>query len=537
MIDEKVLKLNNYLKNHEFNRTEVAKLLDITERQLSRLLKKWEASGYIMHSTGIGRGNRSMVQMQSNIEQLFINQVLNEIKTLSLEEVEDLMQLPLSAFSKKIILTYIEDGIYKHAKTVQDDQPNVLVDYLYRIPKDFDPLQGVDVAASVIIQNIMDRLYEYNDKQEITSRIVAYDVWEEDGYKILINRNHYFSNGQLLNAQDVVTCLNRLFEHPLYKHLYENVIKAEALTTFSLKIYTKRKMANIQLLLMDSAASIYKCIDDVYYGTGPFFVHKVEDEMIVLRRNEALLTNPAELSELYIVSDREMYMEFFKEHNMIKGTDKNISFVNNILFNPNTTLSLNDRRKLCLLIIEYFEKRFANNTELFIRLFDDIKGYLSQFNLENYRIEKTIKLLYINYINPELKNIYEHLIFSGLDIERVNVSFDEYTKTNLNKFDVDFIFMLENIDINHYFFNMLQNSKFKDWYTDIPESRILMTLFNEKHNAYWHYAEEKLGRYLIEEMLFLPLMLGYRKYYLPQQFKSNCVGANQFFDYSKVFVV
>lgn len=55
-VDERVYKLYVYLKDNPFNREEVSEFLEITPRQLSRLLNKWQEEEILDYSSGMGRG-------------------------------------------------------------------------------------------------------------------------------------------------------------------------------------------------------------------------------------------------------------------------------------------------------------------------------------------------------------------------------------------------------------------------------------------------------------------------------------------------
>ncbi|ULG71816.1 SgrR family transcriptional regulator [Macrococcus brunensis] len=75
-VNERVFKMYLYLKENSFDRNQVADLLGITSRQLTRLLGKWQDEGILSYTSGSGRGNASELHFNINVEQEFINYFL-----------------------------------------------------------------------------------------------------------------------------------------------------------------------------------------------------------------------------------------------------------------------------------------------------------------------------------------------------------------------------------------------------------------------------------------------------------------------------
>ncbi|MFC6293445.1 hypothetical protein BHU61_09950 [Macrococcus epidermidis] len=208
-VDEKVLRLYKHLQEHEFIRDDVASLLAITPRQLSRLLKQWEREGLLHYQVGVGRGVLSEIKFVKNIEHLFVAYVVNHIKEYTFEEIIGILSMPLHQVSKELIISVFNAQLVVHNDVGEAEEGANYVDYIYRIPDDLDPLLHSDMSKDTIIYNIMDRLYEVNHDLHFTSNIVSHETLHDNKFTMYLHHDIVFSDGTLLSAQQVVDCLER----------------------------------------------------------------------------------------------------------------------------------------------------------------------------------------------------------------------------------------------------------------------------------------------------------------------------------------
>lgn len=317
-IDEKLLLMNTYLKTQPFNRADIAQSLHITERQLTRLLKKWDEEGLINYEVGVGRGNNSDVTFLVNIEQAFLNMIIRNLPHYSIEEINQLMKLPLTSDSLKLLESAVDTLFYNQLSLIQNSH-DVAVDCITKIPQYIHPLTQEE-GANVVIFNAMDRLYE-EDEYGIVKNLVAEDEWKGNILYIYLYRDIKFSNGQLLFASDVVNCLNNLMRHPAYKNRYQDVETIELINSFTLKVSMTKKTETIKQRLSCLEASIYKEREKRLIATGRYKVEHHDGSYIRLHYNDNVHHHLADLQDIYLVDSEQL----IQEYNMEEKTLPNIS--------------------------------------------------------------------------------------------------------------------------------------------------------------------------------------------------------------------
>ncbi|MCE4958067.1 LPXTG cell wall anchor domain-containing protein [Macrococcoides caseolyticum] len=276
-IDLKLLEFNHYLKTENFNRKRAAEVLGISERQFIRNINKWQDDGFLEYRNGRGRSNRSYLKLRLDIEQYYVNEIINNIDCLKIEDMDKINELPISVQSKSLIHTLLNQCIHQP----KDNSGHYkILDYIYRIPEVIKPTEDMDVALSTIIFNTLDRLYEFDADGHLRSNIVAYDEWQEDGLLIHLYQNIHFSNGHLLFAENVVDCLKCLVEDMSIVSMID-IQAIEVVSDFVLKIKMNRS-ENIKFLLSKHHLSIYKDVDGKSIGTGPYVVAEHTNVKVVV---------------------------------------------------------------------------------------------------------------------------------------------------------------------------------------------------------------------------------------------------------------
>lgn len=315
-IDKRLLLINTYLKTHPYHRGEISKLLSITERQMTRLLKKWAEEGFIEYEGGIGRGNTSDIKFLIDIEQAYLNMVIRNLPKLSIEEINDLKHLPLSDTSIKLLESAIDALIYKQPIGNNEKPDEMLIDSIPVIPVNYHPLHEEE-GADVIIFNVMDRLYERED-DGFFSHIIAYEEWQENEVVIQLRTDIKYSNGQLLFASDVVTALNRLIHHDQFKKLYSSIQVVAQLNTFTLRIMFDGTKAYIKELLSAPAASLYKEKEGKLITTGLYVVEKQEEHYVKLVHGHTLHHHVADIKVIYLVNSTELINDKHKDQLLVR---------------------------------------------------------------------------------------------------------------------------------------------------------------------------------------------------------------------------
>ncbi|MCE4957892.1 SgrR family transcriptional regulator [Macrococcoides caseolyticum] len=483
-VDDKLLRLYIFMKNNSFSREAVSDFLEISSRQLSRLLNKWSEDGFIAFNSGVGRGNATQVDFLKNIEAEYINEVIHGLENYNIIELQKMMSLDMSESSKRILRLCIEEVLFrrrdfsvKHSK---------YVDYLYRIPEVIHPLEYLDIALATVLENVGERLYIMDDNN-IVNHLVAYDEWIGNDLIIHIHRDVHFSNGELLFADNIVQVLLNLVKKYRDFPGFNDIINIEVLAIFKFKITMSRPTDLIKLMLSQPFATIYKSKGKNIYYTGPYMIYFTSPEVIKLRINPYFTENIPDLTDIWLVKDADYYHDFVRNNDLRADDLKDSYSINFLLFHPNYQLPVSERKRLEEIIhTEAMTDAFIDDMKLLI-----IKSSRSRIEETLEKISKCVKVF-----------------------EIVEVTVEEYVKKNLNEFDVDAVVMNEFLDMDRRYFELLLSNKFSDWMKDYQESKNLNYIYRNKSVDYWPYAEYNYEQFLLKNGLMINI--AYYKKMLPK---------------------
>ncbi|WP_414047256.1 helix-turn-helix domain-containing protein [Macrococcus equi] len=508
-IDLKLLEFNHYLKTEDFNRKRAAEVLGISERQLIRNINKWQDDGFLEYRNGRGRGNRSYLKLRLDIEQYYVNEIINNIDCLKIEDMDKINELPISVQSKSIIHTLLNQCIHqpKH-----NSGHYKILDYIYRIPELIKPTEDMDVALSTIIFNTMDRLYEFDADGHLRSNIVAYDEWQEDGLLIHLYQDIHFSNGHLVFAENVVDCLKCLVEDMSIVSMID-IQTIEVVSDFVLKIKMNRS-ENIKFLLSQPHLSIYKDVDGKSIGTGPYVVAEHTNDKVVLKHSSQSHRFTPDVNEVILINDMEKYQQYF-------DTNKLSQFaifhkINFIIFNPDTRLSLDDRKMILNAAHDFLINR---NVE---------KEFQRVIKIEPYPcVERDtaveIKMLVIESFKREQYFLYEYLVSLGFKVHKTEVTFETFLSRDIDEWDVDFIWLNEASPEVLFFYNLLSTSKFTKWLLNCDKSEEILKRFESTSVEDWSVINQEYQSYFKENARLSILSYGYRRYFVEKEYRNIIV--------------
>ncbi|UTH00004.1 SgrR family transcriptional regulator [Macrococcoides canis] len=512
-VDERVYKLYLYLEDNIFNRDDVSEFLQITTRQLSRLLNKWQEEGILEYISGVGRGNASEVNFLVNVESHFINHLIHNIKSYDIQQLQEILKYPMCDSSRKLIKICIDESLFV-IETI-DYKEFYHMEYLYHIPKYLDPLMPNDLALITILNNVADKLY-YIEGQGLKSKLVIYDEWIDNELIIHLYRNIRFSNGDILHAADVVDCLNKLLQQKNNVLPYQEVIEIEAIGSNKVKVKMHKRIESIRWALAKAEASIYKIIDNEFVFTGPYKVDVAEQDLLKLSFNEYFQHGVPDITSLMFVTDIKKYQQYYNEVSFKEIQSE--EYYNNdfILFNPKTTLSNDDRGE----IIRAINMILSGKT------------YGSK-----YKIEQSFKILLLTKSRDKNMDIVQRLDKKFPSLEIVHTDVTTYMENNLNTFDADLILMSEIVPNNQFYFELLTTGKFMDWYVDNEKSKELLHLYHHKPPEYWTYAEKRYENYMKNNNLIAILERYKKTLYFPDNFQNITTDSYGITFYNSIVVV
>ncbi|UOB20416.1 ABC transporter substrate-binding protein [Macrococcus armenti] len=512
-VDERVYKLYLYLQDNEFNRDNISDLLEITPRQLSRLLNKWQEEGILEYLSGKGRGNASEVKFNVNVESHFANHLIHNIKSYDMQSLQEILQMPMSDSSRKLIKICIDESIF--VRETLDRNRYMHMEYLYHIPNSLNPLSPIDISLLTLLNNIADTLY-FIENNKLKSSIVIYDEWDENDLVIHLYRNIRYSNGDMLHAADIAQCIEHLLHNKKDTEVYADILGVEVLSANKLKIKMKKRKEAIKWALSKAEAGIFKEINGQYLFTGPYMVETIEADIIKLTYNPYYHHSMPYITTLLFVNDVEKYQNFYEQSSFKEIETHDTYNVDFILFNPKTKLNLEERGEIIRAI----------------NCIIDGQKYKPAFS-----VEKKFKFLTLarskesnTRITSELKSL-----FNSIEVIETNIA--TYLEKHLDTFEVDLILMNEVIPRNQFYYELLTTGKFSEWYFEREESKNLLHIYNAKSADYWSYVEERYNNYMKENNLIV-IIDKYRKtFYFPDNFGNVATDPYGIVFYNSIVVI
>lgn len=481
--DEKLLILYKYLQNNEYSRDEVAEELEITPRQLTRLIKQWQEDDLIEYSVGVGRGNLSTFKFNVDVEQQFIMSVLSHLDTYSIEEITNILNLPLNESSKNLI-----KGLFNNAVKIDEDiipvemiGKAITVDYIYRFPDDLNPLQPMDTALDALVYNTMDRLYEVDGSLEFKSHLIQHETIEDDSLTIFMFQDITFSNGKQLLAQDIKHCLDRLVNDKWYSNLLSYIEKVEVIDLFVLKITFDGHIDKLKFDLSSPYASIYLKEGADYIGTNVYSVNRVTKDYIVLQARHTTHHNLPEVQKVYLVNSYSNYKQFIEDkyHELLLHDIKMIRFT---IFNPYfTDLDYAERKQLL-----YYIQRFH-------------QGAIDE-HIESMPItQKPIVMGMIDLTSHVLVPLFNYLKSVGFNMNKYHISYKDTLRDNTEALPIDFTLIGHSYIPEVYYYSLLNNTNIKTWFNYFDESKAFNRQITHKPIEEWAQAEQQFQSFLIDE--------------------------------------
>jgi len=78
-MDDKLLTLWRYYPSGNIRLEEIAETLQLSQKQTTRYLKKWQEEDWFVFTPGRGRGNVSSLEWKKNINELFEEEVMKRM--------------------------------------------------------------------------------------------------------------------------------------------------------------------------------------------------------------------------------------------------------------------------------------------------------------------------------------------------------------------------------------------------------------------------------------------------------------------------
>ncbi|MFC4410067.1 ABC transporter substrate-binding protein [Chungangia koreensis] len=258
---------------------ELAEVLELSMKQTSRHLKRWEQEGWLTFTSGRGRGNVSKLNWLRNVEEEFEAEVLERIEKEPVEVSSKYLLLDWSPERKQRLMEKFQTKFgYVH----RDDEEDKLI-----IPRRYPflsvhPLEAADVNSANLVATVYNRLVSVDETGNVTPELAhSYDV-DRKRLRLYLKKDVLFHDGSTMTAEDVVWCLERMRKQPQFKDMWSPIEQIHSPFPLVVDIHYPDGNSYILQMIGMLNASIYKETGHRISGTGSFFIDENNEKKTTL---------------------------------------------------------------------------------------------------------------------------------------------------------------------------------------------------------------------------------------------------------------
>ena len=427
-MDKRILLLKKCVDKDKVTLDELASELDVTPRQVSRLLRKWTDEGYILYKAASGK-KKMKLEFLVDIETKLLNYFLEIKPKLTLTESKEYYDLPWSKSSMKLLKNdFLQFNEYWESFNMNDK----LTDYIESIPQNLTPNLASDHVSYHIIRQISDTLYTLKGNRLIRN-LVKFDVEHRDKNELYIylRESILFSDGIELSANHVKKSLDDLRQIGPFKSFYNNIEKVTVHGKYDFTITVSSHLDVLKYQLTLLIASIFRVNDyNGIIGTGAYYIESMKDDSITLSTNLFY----SSMSLIPEVKKVELKVEKNKEFQDETGTEV---FIGRgfLAYNPNKDVFNQEEKHVISSFLKYvllkaqessrFEYRFYD-MDIFVK--NDLVRLLQKQHLKIFVIRNKQAVLDVLKMIEEVENVhFDYTLESFEDYEEeslFNVEFD-----------------------------------------------------------------------------------------------------------------
>lgn len=245
---------------------EIANQLNLSPKQTTRKLKKYEEQGWITYIPGNGRGNKTKIQWLKNMEELILENLKDTQFRMTLFKQMNSDNLSDTLVTNIISTLFSLKNMSKHTLTIP----------IYNTRLVMDRLELLDTESAWILLHVYSRLVDEQGNGDL-----AYH-WEQLGQKYVfyIRPNISLHNGELMTIEQIIFSLNQSFQHEKYTHIRSKLKK----------IFSNENQIIVEYKgplneLINILAQVEFCIQNREYGSGPFILNKNAEDQYKLTVN------------------------------------------------------------------------------------------------------------------------------------------------------------------------------------------------------------------------------------------------------------
>ncbi|WP_342598271.1 ABC transporter substrate-binding protein [Psychrobacillus sp. FSL H8-0483] len=544
-MDKHLLTLWNAVPSGNIKQDKLAEVLDLSLKQTTRYIQKWSAEGWLMFTSGRGRGNVSKLEWLKDVEAIFEEQVMQTIEEETVEVSSKYLLFDWSIDSKLRLMNKFRTKF----GYVQNTNDKLVVPRKYPFLT-MHPLYAADVSSAKIVATIYNRLVAV-DEEGIVSPELAHS-WDmtETKLRLYLKKDIRFHDGSVLTAEDVVICLDRLRHDRQFQTLWQPIERMEVVAPLIVDINFPSGCSYCLQMLGTMNTSIYKEKNEALIGTGSFFIEENNETKTTLVAFKDYYGERPLLDKIEFVQVPEEFDIVYRSSTEDSGKSffpvESDSGFGVVIMNASQHTSI--QRKEVRDYIHFVISKYRHEiSEVDPHILPNSQGCLigqsKSYHVKEVtrpNIEKPLVLKEVNYTKNTTFWLKDVLEKEGVPIETKWVSFADNISNRAENSCVDLFIHGEVFEMNQNFsfFHFLMNG-----YSPLAE--ILRN--DEKYRSYlaeyartpfeeWTSLNVRVEQALIEDSIIIPLY--YAKRHIPFSADLMNINIKHFghVDFSKLWV-
>ncbi|SDZ58646.1 DNA-binding transcriptional regulator SgrR of sgrS sRNA, contains a MarR-type HTH domain and a solute-binding domain [Evansella caseinilytica] len=270
---------------------EMAALLSCSQRNVKLIIRKLQERGWIQWKPGKGRGNRSTIVLNKNIDTLIIEEAKRRMTPASIDESMQLLKkYQVQPSVQREYIDWIFHSYLGKQREKTTDELSRLHFPSYRPLPVLDPRDVCRRSENHIMRHIYNQLVTY-DKETNTYLPQLAHQWEHNAdytmWRFYLQKGVRFHHGREMAAEDVCYSFRRHRETPsAYRWIVEDWKKAVTVNTFTVDIHFTKPCPFLLSLAASLGGSIvpeeHHDRQQLPIGTGPFRVKENSKNKLLL---------------------------------------------------------------------------------------------------------------------------------------------------------------------------------------------------------------------------------------------------------------
>jgi len=269
-MENTLLSLWQAVPTGSIKQTQIATLLSLSNKQTTRLLRKWSDEGWFTYTSGRGRGNTSHLQWHRNVEAVYEQQIIQLIEEQSVEAAGNYLLFNWSPEVRQRLLHQFRSHFgYSQNNARQIDK--LIIPRKYPLLT-LHPIEAADIHSANMAANVYNRLVSVDERGNVSPELAHSWDLTPHSLRLYLRKEVQFHDGSFLTSEDVAECLNRLRMDASYSDLWKPITAINTLSPYALELSFPGGCSYCLQMLGMINASIYKKTAGQPIGTGGFYV-------------------------------------------------------------------------------------------------------------------------------------------------------------------------------------------------------------------------------------------------------------------------